>query len=73
MIIFHSTFLLNLNLLGKRVVNVYVRGVLISNPGPTKSYTALQTIRPCFNIYTSSYDTLALSCGKGNNSLHVLA
>jgi len=37
-----------------------------SNPGPVKSYLALQTDRQCFNIYASSYVVLALRHGEGH-------
>jgi len=37
-----------------------VREVWSSNPGPAKSYTALQTVRYCFNIYASNCVALAL-------------
>jgi len=38
----------------------HVREVWNSNPGPAKSYTALQTVRHRFNIYAGSCVTLAL-------------
>jgi len=37
-----------------------VREVWSSNPGPAKSYTALQTARHRFNIYASNCVALAL-------------
>jgi len=43
-----------------------VRGVWSSNPGPTISYTALQTVCHRFNIYTSSCVALALWRGTGH-------
>jgi len=43
-----------------------------SNPGPAKSYTALQTVRHCFNIYESSYVALALWRGVGHRTLVTL-
>jgi len=39
-----------------------------SNPGSVKSYTALQTVRQCFNIYASDCGALALCCGDGAGS-----
>jgi len=37
-----------------------VREVWSSNFGPAKSYTVLQTVRHCFNIYAGSSVALAL-------------
>jgi len=37
-----------------------VREVWSSNPGPAKSYTALQTVRHRFNIYASNCVAVAL-------------
>jgi len=46
-----------------------MREVWSSNPGPAKSYTALQTVHHCFNIYASSYVTFVLWCGVGHHKL----
>jgi len=46
---------------GRTVTRVFrVLEVWSSIPGPAKSYIALQTVRPRFNIYASSYVALAL-------------
>jgi len=37
-----------------RTVNARVQEVESSNPGPARSYTALQTVRHCFNIYATA-------------------
>jgi len=47
----------------------HVREVWSLNPGPAKSYTALQTIRYRFNIYVSSCVALALQRGDGHRKL----
>jgi len=45
----------------KRLTRVTrVQEIWSSNPGPTKSYTSLQTVRHRFNIYVSSCVDLAL-------------
>jgi len=36
---------------------------------PTKSYTALQTVRHCFNIYAGSCVALTLWRGNGHHKL----
>jgi len=46
-----------------------VREVWSSNPGPAKSYTALQTVRHCFNIYASNCVALALWRRVGHRKL----
>jgi len=46
-----------------------VREVWSSNPGPAKSYPALQTVRHSFNIYASSCAALALWRGDGHRKL----
>jgi len=47
-------------------VRTYAHEVWSSNLGPAKSYTSLQTVRQCFNIYVSN-----VLCGTAN-SLHAL-
>jgi len=46
-----------------------VREVWRSNPGPTKFYTMLQTVRHRFNIYGSSCVVSALWRGNGHRKL----
>jgi len=40
-----------------------------SNHGPDKSYTALQMVCYCFNIYASNCVVLALWCEVGHRKL----
>jgi len=47
----------------------HVWDVYSSNPRPTKSYTILQTVRHCFNIYESGCVALALWRGDGHRKL----
>jgi len=46
-----------------------LREVESSNSWPAKSYTALQTVHHCFNIYASWYVALALCRGDGHCKL----
>jgi len=51
-----------------------VQEVWSSNPGPTKFYIALQTVRQHYNIYASSCVALALVAEMNTaNSLHASA